>query len=152
MFRGTTTRAVIAMLAAVLLALPFFAPTSSFAHAHTVRQAEAKTQPGIKLSAKSKRDEIATLRDCDLPRSRTGSSGGTPIGGPAGPADPLRTRERHRAATSAPAASAPQEPERALLAQDPAAEHQPARPGDPYHRSSRSSTAHSPAALQVFRC
>ncbi|MEH0574901.1 MULTISPECIES: hypothetical protein [Streptomyces] len=137
MFRGTTARAVIAVLAAVLLALPFFAPTSSFAHAHTVRQAEAKTQPGIKLSAKAKRDEIATLRDCDR-------SGGL--------ADPLRTRERHRAATSASAASAPQEPERALLAQDPAAEHQPARPGDPYHRSSRSSTAHSPAALQVFRC
>ncbi|SHH83552.1 hypothetical protein [Streptomyces sp. 3214.6] len=138
MFRGTTARAVIAVLAAVLLAFPFFAPTSSFAHAHTVRQAEAKTQPGIKLSAKAKRDEITTLRDCHLP---TG-----------GPADPLRTRERHRAATSASAASAPQEPERALLAQDPAAEHQPARPGDPYHRSSRSSTAHSPAALQVFRC
>ncbi|MDX3247902.1 hypothetical protein [Streptomyces sp. ME18-1-4] len=137
MFRGTTARAVIAVLAAVLLALPFFAPTSSFAHAHTVRQAEAKTQPGIKLSAKAKRDEIATLRDCD----RSG-----------GPADPLRTRERHRAATSASAASAPQEPERALLAQDPAAEHQPVRPGDSYHRSSRSSTAHSPAALQVFRC
>ncbi|MDX2679869.1 hypothetical protein [Streptomyces soliscabiei] len=138
MFRGTTARAVIAVLATVLLALPFFAPTPSFAHAHTVRQAEAKTQPGIKLSAKAKRDEIATLRDCDLPAG--------------GPADPLRTRERHRAATSASAASAPQEPERALLAQDPAAEHQPARPGDLYHRSSRSSTAHSPAALQVFRC
>jgi hypothetical protein len=149
MFRGTTARAVIAVLAAVLLALPFFAPTSSFAHAHTVRQVEAKTQPGIKLSAKAKRDEIATLRDCDLPHSRTASSGETPTDGPA---DPLRTRERHRAATSASAASAPQEPERALLAQDPAAEHQPARPGDSYHRSSRSSTAHSPAALQVFRC
>ncbi|WP_327318483.1 hypothetical protein [Streptomyces sp. NBC_01235] len=135
MFRGKTARAVISILAAALLALPFFAPTSSFAHAHTVRQAEAKTQPGITLSGKTKRDEIVTLRDCD--RS-------------AGSADPLRTRDRHRGATSA--ASAPQEPERALLAQDPAAAHQPARPGAPHHRSSRSSTAHSPAALQVFRC
>ncbi|MFH0174112.1 hypothetical protein ACIA6D_14850 [Streptomyces cacaoi] len=135
MFRGTTTRTVISILAAVLLALPFFAPTSSFAHAHTVRQAEAKTQPGNKLSGKAMRDEIATFRDCD----RSG-----------GPADPLRTRDRHRATASA--ASTPQEPERALLAQDPAAAHQPPRPGDPYHRSSRSSAAHSPAALQVFRC
>ncbi|MGW0870419.1 hypothetical protein ACWD3Z_07955 [Streptomyces sp. NPDC002740] len=139
MFRGTTSRTVISILAAVLLALPFFAPTSSFAHAHTVRQAEAKTQAGIKLAGKAMRDEIATFRDCD--RS----------GGPADP-DPLRTRDRHRATTSAPAASTPQEPERALLAQDPAAAHQPPRPGDPYHRSSRSSAAHSPAALQVFRC
>ncbi|MFJ1809423.1 MULTISPECIES: hypothetical protein [unclassified Streptomyces] len=135
MFRGTTARTVISLLAAVLLALPFFAPAPSFAHAHTVRQAEAKTQPGIKLSGKAMRDEIATFRDCD----RSGT-----------PADPLRTRDRHRASTSA--GPAPQEPERALLAQDPAAAHQPARSGDPHHRSSRSSTAHSPAALQVFRC
>ncbi|MDQ0584072.1 hypothetical protein [Streptomyces rishiriensis] len=137
MFRGTTTRTVISVLAAVLLALPFFAPTSSFARAHTVRQAEAKAQPGIKVSGKAMRDEIATLRDCD----RSG-----------GPADPLRTRDRHRAGSSGPAASAPQEPERALLAQDPASAHQPPLPGDPYHRWSRSSAAHSPATLQVFRC
>ncbi|MFE7932097.1 hypothetical protein ACFU6S_25905 [Streptomyces sp. NPDC057456] len=136
MFRGTTSRTVISILAAVLLALPFFAPTPSFAHAHTVRQAEAKTQPGITPSGKAMRDEVATFRDCDR-------SGGL------ADSDPLRTRDRHRATTSA---SAPQEPERALLAQDPAAAHQPPRPGDPYHRSSRSSAAHSPAALQVFRC
>ncbi|MEU9438921.1 hypothetical protein [Streptomyces sp. NPDC048252] len=137
MFRGATTRTVLSVLAAVLLALPFFTPTSSFAHAHTVRQVEAKTQPGIKHSGKAMRDEVVTFRDCD----RSG-----------GPADPLRTRDRHRTTTSAPTASTPQEPERALLAQDPAAAHQPPRPGDPYHRSSRSSAAHSPAALQVFRC
>ncbi|OQR63028.1 hypothetical protein B6E66_16715 [Streptomyces maremycinicus] len=138
MFRGTTTRTVLSILAAVLLALPLFAPTSSFAHAHTARQAEAKTPPGIKTSGKAMRDEVATLRDCDLP---TG-----------GPADPLRTRDRHRATTTAPAASTPQDPERAPLAQDPAAAHQPRRPGAPYHRWSRPSAAHSPAALQVFRC
>jgi hypothetical protein len=135
MFRGTTARTVVSLLAAVLLALPFFATTSSFAHAHTMRQVAAKAQPGIKPSGKPVRDEIVTIRDCSHP---------------GGPADPLRPRDRHRG-TACPA-SAPQEPERALLALNPAAAHQPSRPGDPYHRSSRSSTAHSPAALQVFRC
>ena len=135
MFRGTTARTALSLLAAVLLALPFFAPTSSFAHAHTMRQVEAKAQPGFTPSGKPVRDEIVTIRDC-------GHAGG--------PADPLRPRERHRATASA--ASAPPEPERALLALDPAAAHQPSGPASPYHRSSRSSTAHSPAALQVFRC
>ncbi|MBK3629021.1 hypothetical protein JHN59_30200 [Streptomyces sp. MBT49] len=135
MFRGTTARAVLPLLAALLLALPFFAPASSFAHAHTVRQAEAKTPPGIKLSGKAKRDEITTFRDCDRP---------------GGLADPLRSRDRHR--TGASAAPTPQEPERALLELDPAAAHQPAPPGAPHDRPSRSSAAHSPAALQVFRC
>ncbi|MFI7504522.1 hypothetical protein ACIBVL_39790 [Streptomyces sp. NPDC049687] len=134
MLRGTTARTALALLAAVLLALPFFAPTSSFAHAHTVRQVEAKVTTGIKLSGTSLREEFVTVRDC-------GHSGG--------PSDPLRSRDRHRATTSAPA---PHEPERALLALDPAADHEPVRPPDPHHRSSRSSTAHSPAALQVFRC
>ncbi|MEU5768206.1 hypothetical protein ABZ782_20055 [Streptomyces asoensis] len=135
MFRGATARAVLPLLAALLLALPFFAPAPSFAHAHTARQAEAKTPPGITLSGKAKRDEVTTLRDCDRP---------------GGLADPLRSRDRHRA--GAAAAPAPQEPERALLALDPAAAHQPARPGAPHDRPSRSSAAHSPAALQVFRC
>ncbi|KUN89345.1 hypothetical protein [Streptomyces griseoruber] len=134
MFRGATARTALALLAAVLLALPFFAPTSSFAHAHTVRQAEAKTKTGITPAGKPLRDEFVTVRDC----------------GHGGPADPLRSRDRHRA--TATAASAPQEPERALLALDPAAEHPPGRPAEPHHRSSRSSAGHSPAALQVFRC
>jgi hypothetical protein len=135
MLRGTTTRTVVSILAAVLLALPFFAPSSSFAHAHTIRHAEARTQPGIEPSGKSLRDETVTSRSCD----RSGT-----------PSDPLRTRDRHRATVTA--VSAPQERERALLAQDPAAAHQPTGPAAPYHRSSRSSTSHSPAALQVFRC
>jgi hypothetical protein len=135
MFRGTTARTVVSILAAVLLALPFFAPTSSFAHAHTARHVEAKTQPGIKPSGTSLRDEIVTSRTCD------------PSGAPT---DPLRTRDRYRATLTAD--SAPQERERALLARDPAAAHHPAGPAAPYHRSSRSSTTHSPAALQVFRC
>ncbi|MER5431405.1 hypothetical protein [Streptomyces sp. NPDC002588] len=136
MFRGTTARTALALLAAVLLALPFFAPAPPFASAHTVRQVEAKGQPKTHPSGKTLRDEYVTARDCGLP-----------VGGPA---DPLRSRDRHRA--TACAASAPPEPERALLALDPAADRQPVRPPDPRHRPSRSSAAHSPAALQVFRC
>lgn len=109
MFRGATARTLISILAAVLLALPFFTPTSPFAQAHTARQVEAKAQPGIKLSGKTKRDQIVTLRDCDHSDDPTG---------------PLRTREGHRAATSVSVATAPQEPERVLLAEDPAAAHQ----------------------------
>ncbi|MEV1065308.1 hypothetical protein [Streptomyces sp. NPDC050263] len=135
MFRGRTATAAFALVAAVLLALPFFTPASSFASAHTVRQVEAKAQPGFKPSGKPVRDEFVTVRGCD-------QSGG--------PADPLRSRDRHRAALCA--APAPQEPERALLALDPAAAHQPTRPAEPYDRGSRPPTAHSPAALQVFRC
>ncbi|MGW1778165.1 hypothetical protein ACWCQQ_03360 [Streptomyces sp. NPDC002143] len=135
MFRGRTVKLAFALLAAVLLALPFFASTSSFASAHTVRQVEAKAQPGFKPSGKPVRDEFVTIRGCD----RSG-----------GPADPLRSRDRHRAALCT--APAPQEPERALLALDPAAAHQPTRPAEPYDHGSRPSTTHSPAALQVFRC
>ncbi|MGW1268642.1 hypothetical protein [Streptomyces sp. NPDC002491] len=135
MFRGTSARAVLSLLTATLLALAFFAPTPSFATAHTARHAEAKAQPGITLPAKTLRHEKVTARDCDLP---------------GGPADPRRTRDRHRA-TVCPA-SAPHEPERASSAQDPAAAHRQARPGDPRPVTPRSSTSHSPAALQVFRC
>ncbi|MFF8972998.1 hypothetical protein [Streptomyces sp. NPDC014995] len=135
MFRGTTARTVVSILAAVLLALPFFAPSSSFAHAHTARHAQAKTQPGIKPSGMSLRDETVTSRSCD----RSGA-----------PIDPLRTRDRHRATLTAD--SAPQERERTLPARGSSADRQPIRPAAPYHRSSRSSASHSPAALQVFRC
>ncbi|MGW7170528.1 hypothetical protein ACWGH3_35665 [Streptomyces sp. NPDC054884] len=135
MFRGRSARAGISLLAALLLALPFFAPASPFATAHTVRHLEAKTQPGIKLSAKTPRHEKVTSRDCKLP---------------GGPADPRRTRDRLR--VTAGAVSAPHESERASPTQDPAAGHRQARPSDPRNRVSRSSTSHSPAALQVFRC
>ena len=137
MFRGTTARTVISVLAALLLALPFFAPTSSFAHAHTMRHAEAKTKPGIKPSGKAMREEYR-----HAPRLRPLRRSRRP------PAHP-RPQPRHHDAS---AASTPQEPERTLRSLDPAAAHQPARPGDGHHRPSRSSTAHSPAGLQVFRC
>ncbi|MET7477689.1 hypothetical protein ABZT17_25435 [Streptomyces sp. NPDC005648] len=130
MFRRETARTLLALLAAALLALQFFAPTESFAAAHTVRQVEAKAQPGITPSGKALRDQLATHRHCD---------------GSRGPTGPLRTRDRQRSADSAP-----EGPERGLPIADPAAARKPAAPRAP--RVPRPSTAHSPAALQVFRC
>lgn len=134
MFRGTTARTVVSILAAVLLALQFFAPTASFAQAHTVSQAEAKAQPGIKLSGKALRDETLMSRHC-VP-----SGDGDPTG-------PLGTRDRLRHADSGP-----QAPDRSLLTRDPASADEPARPGTAHERISRSSASRTPAALQVFRC
>ncbi|MFF7160668.1 hypothetical protein ACFZBP_04610 [Streptomyces sp. NPDC008086] len=133
MFRGTTARTVVSLVAALLLALQFFAPGASFAHAHTVSQAEAKAQPGIKLSGKALRDETLTFRHC-MP-----SGDGDPTG-------PLRTRDLRSADNGV------QAPDRPLLTRDPASAHQPGTPGSAYQRTSRSSTSHTPAGLQVFRC
>ncbi|WP_329259659.1 hypothetical protein OG223_39810 [Streptomyces sp. NBC_01478] len=132
MFRGRTARTVVTLLTAVLLALPFFAPMESFAPAHTARHAEAKTQPGLKLSGKALRAETITFRDC-------GASGT--------PTVPFRLRDRCRTADCGP-----ETPARPLLTEDPAAVRTSPAPGTAHHRTSRSSTAHSPAALQVFRC
>ena len=132
MFRGTTTRTVLAVLATALLAFTFFAPTTSFAAAHTVRHAVANDLPGTKLSDKALRDEAATFRDCGV------------SGAPA-PTGPLRPRERH-----VNTGCTPEEPERPLPAQDPASVHMPV--ANRAHHQSRPSTSHSPAALQVFRC
>jgi len=134
MLRGRTARTGIALVAAFLLVLPFFTTTSPFAHAHTARHAQAKAQPGTRPLGIALRDIKATSRDCD----RSG-----------GPTDPLRSG-RHRATLSAD--SAPSEPERGLLAHDPAATHPATVPGANRHRPPRSSASHSPAALQVFRC
>jgi hypothetical protein len=134
MFRGTTARTVVSILAAVLLALQLFTPGASFADAHTVSQAKAKAQPGIKLSGKALRDEILTFRHC-VP-----SGDGDPTG-------PLRTRDQLRFADFGP-----QAPDRPLLTRDPASTHQPGTPGAGHERTSRSSTSHTPAGLQVFRC
>ncbi|CAL9291460.1 hypothetical protein ABZ568_42160 [Streptomyces olindensis] len=142
MFRGTTARTVVSLLAAVLIALQFFAPTASFASAHTPSQAEAKAQPGIKpsgtpsrpggkSSGKALRDEIATCR----------------AGHHGDPTGPLRTRDRFHAADSAPSA-----PERPLLRHIQPTADDPVRPGTAHQRTSRSSASHTPAALQVFRC
>lgn len=130
MFRGTAVRTGLALLTAALLALTFFAPTASFAAAHTVRHAVAKDLPATKLSGKALRDESATHRDC----GRSGE-----------PTGPLRPRDRH-----VNTGCTPEEPERQLLAQDPASVHEPV--ANRAHHLSRHSTSHSPAALQVFRC
>ncbi|MGJ5799747.1 hypothetical protein ACSCB1_11550 [Streptomyces europaeiscabiei] len=131
--RGTTTRTALSALAAVLLALTFFAPTASFAAAHTPGQAKAKAEPGNTLTAKPVRDKAVTHRACAPSQDPTG---------------PLRTRDRHRAhthtVTGAPARPSPGE--------NPAAASEPERPPTRYHRASRSLTAHTPAVLQVFRC
>ncbi|MFE7270155.1 hypothetical protein [Streptomyces sp. NPDC057623] len=134
MFRGTTARTVVSVLAALLLALQFFTPSGSFAHAHTVSQAKAKAQPGIKSSGKALRDETLTFRHC------APSGDGDPTG-------PLRTRDHLRHADSGP-----QPPDRPLLTRDPASAHQPGTPGIAHERTSRSSTSHTPAGLQIFRC
>ena len=132
MFRGKTARTVVTLLTAVLFALQFFAPTATFATAHTARHAEAKAQPGFKLSGKALRTETITFRDC-------GASGT--------PSAPLRLRDRLRTADCGP-----ETPARPLLTPDPTAVRTSVAPGAAHHRTSRSSTAHSPAALQVFRC
>ncbi|WP_030838844.1 hypothetical protein [Streptomyces sp. NRRL S-475] len=142
MFRGTTARTVIAVLATALLALQLFAPTASFATAHTHSQAEAKahpatkpsgtsSRPGHKSSGKALRDETATCR---------AGQHGDPTG-------PLRTRDRSHTADSAPSA-----PERPLRKDIRPTAPEPVRPGAGHHRASRSSMSHTPAALQVFRC
>jgi hypothetical protein len=141
MYRGTTARTVVSILAAVLLALQFFAPKASFASAHTPREVEAKAQPGTepsgmssrpgsKFSGKALRDEIATCR----------------AGHHGGPTGPLRTRDRFH--STDPGHSA----ERPLLRHIPPTAPERVTPGVAYERTSRSSTSHTPAALQVFRC
>ncbi|MFG2798235.1 hypothetical protein [Streptomyces pseudovenezuelae] len=130
MFRGRTVRTVVAVLTAALLALPFFASTEGFATAHTGRKAEAKAQTGSKLPGTASRAETSGKRHCNH------------LGDPTGP---LRTRDRHRAVDFAP-----EGPERPLSAEQPAAA--PERVASGEFPLSRPSTAHAPAALQVFRC
>ncbi|UUU25586.1 hypothetical protein JIX55_38010 [Streptomyces sp. DSM 40750] len=131
--RGTTTRTVFSALAAVLLTLTFFTPTATFAAAHTLGHVKAKAKPGNTLDTKPVHDTAVTHREC------------TPSQDPTGPA---RTRDRHRAVTH----TVPGAPVRPSLGENPAAASEPERPSTRYHRASRSSAAHTPAALQVFRC
>ncbi|MEU7060585.1 hypothetical protein [Streptomyces sp. NPDC046197] len=131
-----TARTALALLFTTLftalLTLPLFAPATSFASAHTSRQAQANALTGISPTVAALRDERATIRDCG------------PSGNPTGP---LHTRDRRCAADSAPEA-----PERPALEQDPAAARRAAPSGAAHSRTSRSSAGHTPAALQVFRC
>ncbi|MFE7761691.1 hypothetical protein [Streptomyces sp. NPDC057438] len=131
--RGTTTRTVLSALAAVLLALTFFAPAASFAAAHTLGHTKAKAEPGNTPRAKPVRDKTATHRTCAPAQD--------PIG-------PLRTRDRHRAAPH----PLPGAPARPPAEENPAATSRSGQPSPRHHPAARSRTAHTPAALQVFRC
>ncbi|MEV5438886.1 hypothetical protein AB0K80_23160 [Streptomyces sp. NPDC052682] len=131
MFRGTTARTMVPLLAGVLLALQFFAPTASFASAHTVRHVEAKALPGTKPSGKAPRAEHVTCR--------TAHHHGDPTG-------PLRTRDRLHTAGQTTAASG-----RPSHNPGPAVP-EPVPPGAAHPSTSRWPATHTPAALQVFRC
>ncbi|WP_201452702.1 hypothetical protein [Streptomyces sp. HM190] len=133
MLRGAAPRTVIAALAAVLLALQFFTPTTSFASAHTLGHVKAKATPGKALPATPVRDPAATARACGHSEDPTG---------------PVRTRDRHRATTHT-ASGAPVRPSQG---ENPAVVSEPERSSARHHRQPRSRTAPTPAALQVFRC
>ncbi len=103
MFRGKTARSVITLITAVLLALQFFAPTASFAPAHTARHAEAKAQPVLKLGGKALRTETITFRDCGAsgtPPSRCACATVTapPTAGRRRPSAPCSRRTRRPSA------------------------------------------------------
>ncbi|MFF6912089.1 hypothetical protein [Streptomyces sp. NPDC012466] len=141
MFRGTTVRTVVSVIAAALFALQLFAPTASFASAHTHGQAEANAQPGTKPSGKSSRPGHKLLGKALRDETATCRAGhhGDPTG-------PLRTRDRSHTA------SAPTAPERPLHRHILPTTPEAAGPAAAHHRTSRSSTSHTPAALQVYRC
>ncbi|MER6348433.1 hypothetical protein ACWC10_18660 [Streptomyces sp. NPDC001595] len=135
MFRGTTARTVLSALAVVLLTLSLPAVTPAFAHAYTPRHVEAETSTGIIPSGPAGYAEAAAPH-----------AGATPACGD--PTGPPPHRDRHRTARSAPEAAARPlpEPERA-----PGAGPDAGVPAG-HARAPRPSAAHSPAALQVFRC
>ncbi|MFJ9539916.1 hypothetical protein ACIRPX_21965 [Streptomyces sp. NPDC101225] len=74
MFRIVAGRSTPALLVAVLIALPFFAPAHSFASAHTARQVEAKAPTGITLSGTAQLGETVTHRHCDAVLPAPGTS------------------------------------------------------------------------------
>ncbi|MFK4546155.1 hypothetical protein RKD29_005751 [Streptomyces tendae] len=131
MYRRTAARTVVAILAPVLFALQFFAPTASFASAHTSGDAVAHARPGTIPSGTAPHDESVTCRE---------------DGHPGGPT--TEPRDRHRT-SAAPQSGTPRHPlARQTTPEAPGAvtsgratEHRP-----------RSTTDHAPAALQVFRC
>ncbi|MFC7881230.1 hypothetical protein ACFUVV_05005 [Streptomyces sp. NPDC057376] len=133
MFRGTTARTVVPILAAVLFALQFFAPTASFASAHTSSEAVAHARAGTTASGATAYDETVTCHEA---------------GRPGGPTTAPRVRDRHRG-TAAPQPDTPQRP---LLRHATPGVPEPVVSGHGAEHRPRSATDHSPAALQVFRC
>jgi hypothetical protein len=131
MFRGTTARALLTLLAVALFALQLRTSTGIFAPAHTFGQAVAKAEPGTLSSATPARDGADTVR-------APGRSG-EPVGIP-------HVRDRQRGSASGWAQEHP------LITGRTAEAGSPDTSGTPRHRSSRASATHTPAALQVFRC
>ncbi|MGN9820946.1 hypothetical protein ACTMUQ_37105 [Streptomyces sp. SD11] len=132
MRRGTTVRTLFAVLAAVLLALQLSASTTAFAPAFASAHTTPLAGPG---DGPQTRAEFVTCGDTSHSH---------------GPTGPLRTRERIRVADHVTPAAA-----RLLLCKDVAVAHEdPSHTAAPaaHHRATRSSAAHSSAALQVFRC
>ncbi|MGW7549441.1 hypothetical protein ACWGKQ_51240 [Streptomyces sp. NPDC054770] len=138
MFRGTTARTVLSLLAAALLAVQFFAPAATFTAAHTLSHAEAKAQPGPKSSAKAKAVRDGSYTSTSYTLRDHGRCGEPP--------SPPQTVDRHRSATAGCADDRPHS------ARHTEAIRASAPPTARHHGTSRASRAHSPATLQVFRC
>ncbi|WP_031181651.1 hypothetical protein [Streptomyces seoulensis] len=132
MSRGRTLGAVLALLAVAVITLQLFAPSGPFATAHTLGEAKANDAPGIILVAPPAGEGADTVRE---PRRHR-----TP---------PVAAHtDRHRQRGAAPTFA----PERPLISRRPAEPVPPARSGAAGAGVTRSSGAHSPAVLQVFRC
>ncbi|MEU7423568.1 hypothetical protein [Streptomyces sp. NPDC040750] len=130
MFRGTTARALLALLALTLLAFQLLTPTGPFAPAHTIGQALAKAAPEITSPSPTPRVGADTVRDEGRPDE--------PLGAP-------RVRDRQRGSASGWAQEHP------LIAGRTAAADPSDTPGTRWHRTPGSARAHTQAALQVFR-
>ncbi|WP_244184127.1 hypothetical protein [Streptomyces cellostaticus] len=122
---------MIALFTVALLALQFFAPTGTFASAHTLSHAKAKAVSGTVPSSKPVRNGADTLRDGGCSQQTLS----TP-----------HLRDRQRSSAHGWPSERPPISRQAVSPQTPAASCAP------HHRTTRSSRAHSPAALQVFRC
>ncbi|EOY51156.1 hypothetical protein GCM10010348_28180 [Streptomyces anthocyanicus] len=133
MYRRTAARTVVAVLAPVLFALQFFAPSGSFASAYTNGDAVAHARPGTIPSGTAPHDETVTCREGGRPGEPTTAPG---------------VRDRHRT-TAAPQSDTPRHP--------PARQSAPQAPGSvasgrATEHPPRAAADHAPAVLQVFRC
>ena len=129
---GTTVRFLLTFLSAVLLALQLFAPTASAESAHKTHVTAPAAPEAVTAKRTDETDEVATCGDFEHPTSPTG---------------PLRTRDRHREVADSTLEPPALVPLARYVADVPPLAAKPAS-----LHISRSSTAHTPAALQVFRC
>jgi hypothetical protein len=131
MFRSTAVRSLLAVLGVVLLALQLRTGTGVFAPAHTFGQTLTGAQTGITPSMQPARAGADTIRAPGSPE--------LPVGVP-------HARDRHRG----PAAGWPDE--NALVSGRAAPAGPPEPSAGPHHPVPGALRAHTPAALQVFRC